>query len=156
MAHTPTIDQFLSAIAGFVRQKDGVQIRDYLRVEPPLDPIYESLANEVRAAYPKGSGLDKKCENLFKAQAFGADGEPWQAFTEFIKVYLEFFRDVSYANLLATHQLLTSLVKYGLASSAQLTLQPMHNCILPFNLRRYAPAYYNFLVLCTLKAGYDT
>jgi hypothetical protein len=124
MATTPTIDQFLGAIVNFVKARNGGQVADYLRVEPPLADIYYALGNEVRSSFPKpvsnfnpsqqsstAALLERKCEVFFNAQVFAPDTDSWPALIEFVKLYLEFFRDVDYDDLVQTHQLLSGLVK---------------------------------------------
>ena len=115
---TPTIDRFLVAIAGFLRARDAIQIQDYLRVEPPVPDIYHTLGAEVRQFYPleveEGHLLEQKCNSLLPEiddRPDPIEGGSWPGFVEFMKSYLEFWRDVNFENLVDTHELLSGLVK---------------------------------------------
>jgi nuclear mRNA export protein PCID2/THP1 len=114
---TPTIDLFLNYLRKFLSSKNGASIADYLRVEPPVGQIYYKLKAEVQASFPKGSEarLDSRVNTaLPESDVFdpeGKEGQPWPGFIDFVKGYLEFWRDVDYQNLVQTHQMLTSLVK---------------------------------------------
>ncbi|KAI9762901.1 MAG: hypothetical protein M1840_001135 [Geoglossum simile] len=114
---TPTIDTFLTAIADFLRIRSAVQIQDYLRVEPPVPDIYHTLGTEVRQFYPPDLEEDRLLEEKINSLLPEFDGEPdsvrggsWPGFVEFMKSYLEFWRDVNFENLVDTHELLSALV----------------------------------------------
>ena len=114
---TPTIDQFLSAIAGFIRSKDASQIQKYILVEPPLPDIYSTLVSELRTVFPPSGGqtLERKCNALLPEDLDrnpnDSEGTSWPAFVSFMGEYLEYLRDVNVQNLVDTHQLLSGLVK---------------------------------------------
>ncbi|KAH0541467.1 hypothetical protein FGG08_004077 [Glutinoglossum americanum] len=126
---TPTIDTFLVAIAGFLRTKDAVQIQDYLRVEPPVPEIYLTLGAEVRQFYPpefeESHLLEGKCSSLLPEFDDGPDpveGGSWPGFVEFMKSYLEFWRDVNFENLVDTHELLSGLVNQCITALSNPTM----------------------------------
>ncbi|KAI9804701.1 MAG: hypothetical protein M1833_006776 [Piccolia ochrophora] len=113
---TPTTDQFLSAIAGFLRAKNALQIRSYILVEPPLPDIYSTLATELRRSFSQTNGpaLERKCNDLLPEDPDRGpndeQGTSWPAFVSFMKEYLEYIRDVNVQNLVETHQVLSGLV----------------------------------------------
>ncbi|KAI9815204.1 MAG: hypothetical protein M1832_005539 [Thelocarpon impressellum] len=113
---TPTLDTFLAPISGFLRARDAQQLRTYILVEPPLPDIYSTLTDEVRRAFPSGSGgkaLEKKCNDSLPEDLDRLPdddvGTAWPSFVSFMQEYLEYLRDVNVDNLLDTHQLLGSL-----------------------------------------------
>ncbi|KAI4151975.1 MAG: hypothetical protein LQ340_003170, partial [Diploschistes diacapsis] len=109
---TPTLDQFLSEIAQILRAKDGSKLQDFLAIEPPLPPIYKTLADELRRIYPqdKSKSLEEKCESFLPADD-GPQGGSWPAFISFLVQYLSFLRDLDPSNLVSTHEKLKSLFR---------------------------------------------
>lgn len=120
---TSTTTQFLSSINEILRTRNARQLQDYLLVEPPLPEIYSKLRSELRAQYPSETDegdamLSQMCNDLLpegEEQVWAPDeaGAAWPAFVLFMKEYLQYLRDVNVENLLETHDLLSSLVKYG-------------------------------------------
>ena len=114
---TPTVDTFLSSIAGFLRSRDAAQLQSYILVEPPFPDIYSTLTAELRNAYPKkrAEALAKKCNDLLPEDLDRRPddevGTSWPAFVSFMEEYLGYLCDVNVDNLLETHQLLSSLCK---------------------------------------------
>lgn len=110
MALTTT---FLSSIRTFVHDQDGAKLRNFLLVEPPVPENYFSMGQELRTGFPAGSKL---LEQLIEKCLPEADdvpegkGSPWPGFVAFMKDYLEFWRDVDFDDLLATHQQLSGLL----------------------------------------------
>lgn len=106
------LDHFLTEISRFLRAKDAAGLRSYLKVEPPLPQIYTQLSQELKAAYRDGSQLDQHISKVVPEDedAKPDDGNSWPAFQAFLKEYLEFWRDVNFEDLLATHAQLNSLV----------------------------------------------
>lgn len=118
------IDSLLQAIGNALRSKDGINIRNLTRVEPQLDGSdgeWISLGQEVKTRYPASSPkssqlLDARCEQLLPAEpdtvaSEGDRGHAWPAFIQFIRTYLEFWRDVDFQDLISVHRLLSGLVK---------------------------------------------
>ena len=112
---TPTIDQFLEEIAHILQAKDGLKLQQYLVIEPPLPPIYSALVNELRRFYPEVSQdqLEKRCSNMLPEDEEGAVGGSWPAFISFLVQYFAFIRDVNPDQLVETHDMLKSLLKYA-------------------------------------------
>src|SRR5437016_3676711 len=105
--------RFLSSIRGFVQAQDGQKLSEWLRVEPPLPQEYYELGKELRTGFANNSktleALVEKCLPQEDNVPDGA-GTAWPGFVSFIKDYLEFWRDIDFADLLATHELLGGLV----------------------------------------------
>lgn len=104
MAITPTVDQFLAEIASILQRKDGAQLQDYLVFEPTggsYPPIYTSMINEIRTAFPKGTedALEEKCHRALPGLQELDDGSSWTAFVRFIAQYFTFLRDLDVENL---------------------------------------------------------
>ena len=109
---TPTLDKFLPELTRILRAKDGPQLQDVLAVEPPLRPIYYTLASELQHVYPqeKAKVLEEKCENSLPSED-GDDGGSWPAFIAFLIQYFAFLRDVNPEQLVETHEKLKALLR---------------------------------------------
>ena len=109
---TPTLDSFLSSVAGLIQNRDGVKLQDFLQIEPPLSPAYHEMIGELRRSYPRDGRNDEqlltKCESLVPSTESGTS---WSAFPLFLRLYLMFLRDVNVDNLLETYDLLKGLLK---------------------------------------------
>ena len=114
-----TINEFLTSISRFLRAKDAIKLQEWLKVEPPLPNIYYTLGEELRASYRNSDALERQIVKLVPENdnARADEGDTWPGFIAFIKEYLEFWRDVNFDDLLATHTQLSSLVKYVLNES---------------------------------------
>ena len=105
--------KFLSSIRAFVFDQDGGRLRNFLLVEPPVPDSYFAMGQELRTGFAPGSKL---LEQLIERCLPDADdvpdgkGTPWPGFVAFMKDYLEFWRDVDFDDLLATHQQLSGLL----------------------------------------------
>lgn len=108
-----TITEFLTSISRFLRAKDAAKLQEWLKVEPPLPQIYYTLGEELRAAYKNSDALERQIIKLVPESGNDKpdEGDTWPGFIAFIKEYLEFWRDVNFEDLLATHSQLSSLVK---------------------------------------------
>ena len=110
----PTVDQFLTDIARIVRERNGLQLQDYLVIEPPLPPLYNQIVSEVKQAYPSASSheaLEKKVTSFIPEYEDGNSNNSRSSFKVFIVKYFAFLRDVNVENLLETHDLLKALLK---------------------------------------------
>ncbi|KAG8528170.1 uncharacterized protein KY384_007087 [Bacidia gigantensis] len=104
----PTVDKFLGEISHIIQQKNGVQLQDYLVIEPPLPELYKQIVNELRQAYPNTSSheaLENKIKSFIPEND---DGE----------------NDVNVENLLETHDMLKGLLKYMTLSFMGVTVLP--------------------------------
>ncbi|KAI9654568.1 MAG: hypothetical protein M1831_005329 [Alyxoria varia] len=120
-----TLDQFLADISRIIREKNDVQLQDYLVIEPPFGNIYLDMINELKQKYPKGSEkkLEATCEEALPKGGEDQDGPPpWTAFTKFLVQYFGFIRDVNIENLLQTYELLCELVKKSISALGHPTL----------------------------------
>ena len=106
--------QFLSSIRGFLKARDGLKLRQWLLVEPPLPDQYEQLALELKNGYRNSDSLAKLVESCLPEEDDLPDdqGTAWPGFTSFMKDYFEYWRDVNFDDLLTAHQLLTALTRY--------------------------------------------
>jgi hypothetical protein len=117
MAATPTLDQFLSEINRITLSKDSALLSQYLVIEPPYATSYNTIINELRTSYPKGSdsdtALEKKIVKVVKIIDGGDDVEvaSWSAFSRFMVLYFGFLRDVDVGNLLETFGLLSEVLQ---------------------------------------------
>ena len=110
---TPTLDKFLGEVARILREKNGPQLQDFLVLEPPLPPLYQSIVNEVRQSFPakaSQNALEAKCEKVLLADE-DEDGGSWSSFITFLVKYFSFLRDVDVNNLVETHDMLQALLK---------------------------------------------
>ena len=109
---TPTLDQFLPGIAQILRTRDGPKLQDFLAIEPPLPPIYHTLANELRQSFPQdqSKALEQKCEASLP-QSDGDQPGAWPAFVSFLVQYFLFLRDVNPEQLVETHEKLKALLR---------------------------------------------
>lgn len=55
--------------------------------------------------------IELQSVDIDKAVALIDNDDAWPGFLAFMRLYLEFFRDVDYADLLGTHIQLSALVK---------------------------------------------
>ncbi|KAI2635017.1 hypothetical protein GGS21DRAFT_516444 [Xylaria nigripes] len=103
--------QFLTSIRGFLKTRDGVALRNWLRVEPPLPQEYLNLAAELKKGYRNANAIAKLVEKcLPEEDGLTEDqGTSWPGFIAFVKDYFEYWRDVNFDDLLGAHQLLMAL-----------------------------------------------
>lgn len=108
----PVLDQFLIEISRFLYAKDAAGLQSYLKVEPPLPAIYGQLTQELKAGFRDGEKLERHITKLIpeKDEPKQDEGNTWPAFQAFMREYLEFWRDVNFDDLLATHTQLSALV----------------------------------------------
>ncbi len=110
---TPTLDKFLLEIARILRDKNGAQLQDFLIIEPPLPPLYQSIVTEVRRSFPaagKQDALEAKCKTVLPPEG-DEDVGSWSSFVTFLVKYFSFLRDVDVTNQVETYDLLKALLK---------------------------------------------
>ncbi|KAI0443136.1 thiolase [Xylaria telfairii] len=103
--------QFLTSIRGFLKTRNGIGLRDWLRVEPPLPQQYLDLAAELKNGYQNANGIAKLVEKCLPEEDDLPEdqGTAWPGFIAFVKDYFEYWRDVNFDDLLGAHQLLMGL-----------------------------------------------
>lgn len=107
--------QFLSSIRGFVLEQNGDELRNWLLVENDVAAIYFEMSSELKRSFPANSAA---LENLIDKSLPQEDnvpegkGSPWPGFNSFIKEYLEYWRDVDFADVVRLHSRLSDLLKY--------------------------------------------
>lgn len=106
--------QFLTSIRGFLKSRNGIGLRDWLRVEPPLPQQYLDFATELKNGYRNANGIAKLVEKCLPEEDDLPEdqGTAWPGFIAFVKDYFEYWRDVNFDDLLGAHQLLMGLTKY--------------------------------------------
>jgi nuclear mRNA export protein PCID2/THP1 len=106
------LDEFLISISSFLRTRDEHQLKLFLRVEPPLPDQFLQLGQELRASYRNGDVLEAHIRKLVpeNEDEKSEEGGAWPGFLVFMKIYLEYWRDVNFDDLLETHSQLSSLV----------------------------------------------
>ena len=109
----PTLDQFLTEIAGIIKDKNGIQLQEYLIYEPPLPPLYNKIVSEIKQFYPSTSqkALENKCISFIPEYDEGEDSGSRTSFVIFMVKYFAFLRDVNTDNLIETYDLLKALLK---------------------------------------------
>ena len=117
----PTLDQFLTEVAGIIKAKNGIQLQEYLIYEPPLPPLYNRIVSEVKQFYPPTSqkALENKCISFIPEYDEGEDSGSRTSFVIFLVKYFAFLRDVNTDNLIETHDLLKALLKCVVRSFPQ-------------------------------------
>jgi hypothetical protein len=115
------VDHFLSSIFQFLKAKDGVQLRLWFQVEPPLPQEYTQLSQELKASWIDSKKLEQYIENAlpFNDDDLSEEGGAWPGFLAFMQTYLEFWRDVKFEDLLATHLQLSALIMLVYSSAVQ-------------------------------------
>lgn len=103
---------FLTQIRQYVRYQDGDSLRNWFLVDPEATEQYRELGRELHSQY-RAKGLDKIIDNCLPEDQDVEEGQgtPWSSFNSFVKDFLAFWRDVDYNDLLAAHELLSSLVQ---------------------------------------------
>lgn len=105
--------QFLSQIRQYVRAHDSDNLRSWLQVHPNSSASYYNLQKELKAQRSRDEDLDAVIDQCLPLEDDAEDGQAtvWPGFQAFMKDYIHFWRDVSFEDLPAAHQLLGSLVK---------------------------------------------
>ena len=113
----PTVDKFLGEIARIVHERNGLQLQDYLVIEPPLPQLYNQIVTELKQAYPSAASheaLEKKVRSFIPEYEDGNEDNTSNTsrstFITFMVKYFAFLRDVNVENLLETHDMLKSLL----------------------------------------------
>ena len=121
MSSTATLDQFLVEISDILKSNDSARLQDFLVIEPPFSPLYQSMIRELAGNYPKGSdaALEPRCASTVST-AYNAKGEDasFSALVNFLLQYFVFIRDVDVENLLDTYYMLDDLVQYVISPHA--------------------------------------
>ena len=110
----PILDEFLTSLSTFLKTQDARQLQLFLRVEPPLPTQYEQLKHELKTSYTNSNVLDSLIDRLLPdndnigPEHFG----PWSGFRTFVKLYLEYWRDVDFGDLLGTFTRLTAVTRW--------------------------------------------
>lgn len=105
--------KFLSGIRTYVLEQNGDELRSWLVVEPNVSNIYFEMTNELKGGFPANSPA---LENLIDKSLPQEDnvpegkGSPWPGFNSFIKEYLEYWRDVDFADIVRLHSRLSDLL----------------------------------------------
>ena len=110
------LDGYLKGVGSLLKTKNADELQQWLRVEPSesLPASFYQLALELKTSYPDDKVLDTYIEKMlpenFEAEQEGA-GTAWPGFRAFMMVYLGYWRNVDFDDLLGTHALLSSLTK---------------------------------------------
>ena len=114
----PTLDKFLTEVAGIIKEKNGIQLQQYLIYEPPLPPLYNKIVSEIKEFYPSTNpkALENKCTPFIPEYDEGEDSGSRTSFVMFMVKYFAFLRDVNIDNLIETHDLLKALLKCVVSS----------------------------------------
>ncbi|KAK4690166.1 hypothetical protein P7C71_g6556, partial [Lecanoromycetidae sp. Uapishka_2] len=131
MTSPPTVSKFLEEIARILRERNGIQLQEYLKYEPPLPALYNQIVSEVKQVYPASSEiahLENKCKSFIPEYEEGVDdGGSRVSFISFMVKYFNFLRDVDVTNLVETHDQLKALLNQSilaLGSSVGLVVLP--------------------------------
>ncbi|KAJ5344428.1 hypothetical protein N7452_002432 [Penicillium brevicompactum] len=111
MSPTPVLDQFLGSLQEIVQNRDGSKLQDFLQLEPPLSEIYQRMTAELRQLHANNHKADadirQRCERLVPRTK---NASSWAAFPVFVKMYLNFLREMNTDNLLETYNQLKALL----------------------------------------------
>ncbi len=120
------LDEFLSSLSGFLLTKDQLQLQLFLRVEPPLPEQFQQLRIELKSGRHDRKRLEQHIDRLIPIRADEKEekdkdkrgergkreeGDAWPGFQNFIREFLEYWRDVNFEDLVETHTQLTAVVK---------------------------------------------
>lgn len=101
------VGQFLSEVRGFLKRRNGDQLRQWLLVEPPVPDHYHKLAAELRTIASIGKLVE---QHLPEEDDIPSDqGTAWRGFLAFMEDYLKYWRDVNFDDLVGAHDLLMGL-----------------------------------------------
>lgn len=107
----PILDQFLTSLTSFLLAKDAQQLQLFLRVEPPLPEQFEQLKRELKSRYQDGKILEAHIDRLIPIDDDARTDQPWPGFQSFVKLYLEYWRDVDFNDLLGTYRRLNLVTR---------------------------------------------
>jgi hypothetical protein len=111
------VEEYLNSILKLVETKNSKELQSYLRVEPDpqLPDSFAQLGQELKTSYFDSKILEQQITDLLPTREDEdrpEDGNIWPGFLAFIQEYLEYWRDVNFADLLETHLQLSNLTKY--------------------------------------------
>ncbi|KAK0645562.1 hypothetical protein B0T16DRAFT_411451 [Cercophora newfieldiana] len=122
--------EFLSGIRRFVLAQNGEELRKWLLVENEVPEHYFRLKAELKSSFPDNGSdaLEKLVDRCLPEEDDVADGKgsPWPGFNALMKVYLEYWRDVDFNNLINLHASLSDL----LISCANALANPTYGAML--------------------------
>src|SRR3954452_7898527 len=108
--------EFLSGIRRFVVAQNGDELRKWLLVENEVPDHYFRLKAELRSSFPDNGSdaLEKLVDRCLPEEDDVSDGKgsPWPGFNALMKVYLEYWRDVDFKNLVHLHANLSDLLMH--------------------------------------------
>ena len=107
------LNVYLPSISNFLKTRDEDQLKQYLRVEPPLPDHFAALRQELATSYQHGDVLEALIEKLipYNEDESPEQGGAWPGFLVFVKTYLEYLRDADFEDLLATYNLLNAVLR---------------------------------------------
>lgn len=105
------LDEFLSSLSRFLRAQDARQLQLFLRVEPPLPEHFERLKQELKTSYRNENAIEARIDQLIPESDDNEPG-PWAGFKAFVKLYLEYWRDVDFGDLLGTYTRLSAVTRF--------------------------------------------
>ncbi|KAG9240974.1 COP9 signalosome-like protein complex subunit 12 [Calycina marina] len=102
------IDEFLKDIFKFLKAENSAELANYLRVEPDgLPDAFQQLCQELKDLYHNDKAIERKVSTHIPEDH---DHEAVSAsFQFFIQIWLQYWRDVDFTNLVTTHAQLFSL-----------------------------------------------
>jgi hypothetical protein len=114
------LDEFMAGVLKHITEKNAEELKRWLIVEPvngSLPQAFQTLCQELQTSYQDRDTLDEKVELMLPIPDQYEEENPnvgavWPGFQTFIKDYLEYWRDVDFAHLLDTYDLLSTLTKY--------------------------------------------
>jgi hypothetical protein len=111
MSPAPSLSrQFLNLLNGAIDSQNGETLKTLLPIEPPFQPDYLKLLEEVFTLFSDVDALKDAIKNGTNAATID-DKDSWQAFPEFLATWFQFVKTVNPANLLETYEKLTNLLK---------------------------------------------
>lgn len=120
------IDNFLSALDGFIQNRDGAGLADYFVLEPDstgrFPDAYSTLIQFARNSNSEDQ-LEKYCAQRLPTTRVEVDGTQWYDFVRFTVTYLKYLTLVNPNDLLQTYNLLSDLVQYVELKESHLPLR---------------------------------
>jgi hypothetical protein len=102
--------QFFDLLNGAINAQNGENLKTLLPIEPPFQPDYHKLLDEVFARFTDVDVLKEAIRTSITAASID-DKDAWQAFPEFLATWFQFVKTVNPENLLETYEKLSNLLK---------------------------------------------
>ena len=105
------LDDYLQGIYKLLKSQDSNGLQKFMRVEPGnLPAVFEQLCQELRKSYANNKAIERKITQHIPLDD-DEEGGTSPSFQTLVQIYLQYWRDTDFNDLIDAHSQLTTLTK---------------------------------------------